>query len=66
MLSEYEQARPGRVDMRRLTWHVTAGLLMRAKISALRNLADEWPRSVARSVEDASAVWHGQSALLPS
>lgn len=39
------------VDLERLTWHVGVALLMRAKISALRQLPDGWIGDVVSSLE---------------
>lgn len=46
----------GIVDPERLSWHVVAALLLRAKISLLRTLASDWERHFGAILDEAEAL----------
>ncbi len=52
-----------RIDQSRLAWHVAVELLLRAKISALRPLAADWPEHCARAVAECERLIDGTSAF---
>lgn len=64
LLSGYELGGGG-VEHDRLRWHACAALLLRAKISALRQLPDTWIEDVARSVSGAESLLARRGELTP-
>lgn len=56
LLESYQQAVGTEVDGERLRWHVATALLMRAKISALRVLDEDWVSACRQSVDEARRI----------
>ncbi len=64
LLSAYESESGQPVDWPRLTWHVATQLLLRGKISSLRQLPERWQRHLVFAVTEAARVFDGQSPFL--
>ena len=65
LLAAYEHRTGAAVHPHRLTWHVAVGLLMRAKISALRQLEGDWRSGIRACLREAEQVLAGNSRFLP-
>jgi hypothetical protein len=63
-LLAYQDRVGHRVNRQWLNWHVTAQLLMRGKITALRKLPAGWIRQLTFVVEEAAKLAHGRSDYL--
>ena len=63
MIRSFVRTANCRIDRTRLAWHVAVELLLRAKISALRPLATDWPEQCARAVTECERLIEGRSAF---
>lgn len=59
LLQGYQDEVGESVNRQWLSWHVTAQLLMRGKISSLRKLPEDWIRQLTFVVKEAERLVHG-------
>lgn len=64
LLAAYEEESHQPVDRRRLAWHVATQLLLRGKISSLRQLPEGWQAHLDFVIAEAAYVFNGKSCYL--
>lgn len=64
LLQAYEDEVGTSVNQKWLNWHVTAQLLMRGKISALRKLPEDWVQQLNFVAKETTALTYGSSRYL--
>lgn len=66
LMQAYAETAKGGIAWERLRWHIAVALLLRAKISALRQLPSGWIEDIRWSVAEAARVLEDKSPWLPT
>lgn len=65
-MQAYAETTKGGVAWERLRWHIAVALLLRAKISALRQLPSGWIEDIRWSIAEAGRVLEDKIPWLPT